>query len=61
MKNIQIQRDEIRTDAGVPPRIDYYLGWGQDGKLQGDPMSFEELRAMHALMGQVIARNSQTN
>lgn len=61
MKNIQIQRDEIRNGAGCAPKIEYYLGWGQDGQLQGDPMSFEELKALHALTGQVIARNSQTN
>ncbi|CVI68173.1 thioredoxin domain-containing protein [Alistipes sp. CHKCI003] len=60
LANIQIYRDEIHSAAGQAPEIIYYLGWGEADVLQGDPLTFEELKALHALMGRVIEQNTTT-
>lgn len=59
--NIQVWREEIREQAGQTPKIIYYLGWGEGGELVGDPMPFEELQALHALIGRVIEQNTTNN
>ncbi len=58
---VQILRDEIRKSGVSTSKIEYYLGWGKGGNLQGDPMSLEELRALHTIIGRVIAQDSPTN
>ncbi len=60
LANIQIYRDEIHTAKGQAPEITYFLGWGKDDVLHGDPLTFEELKALHALMGRVIEQNTTT-
>ena len=58
LANIQVYRDEVHRAAGQAPEITYYLGWGKYDVLQGDPLTFEELKALHALMGRVIEQNT---
>lgn len=57
ISNIQVWREEIREQAGQTPQVLYYLGWGEDDRIVGDPMPFEELQAIHALIGRVIEQN----
>lgn len=59
--NIQVYREENREQAGQTPKIIYYLGWGERDELIGDPMPFEELQALHALIGRVIEQNTTNN
>lgn len=61
ISNIQVYREEVRQQAGQKPQILYYLGWGENGSLVGDPMPFEELQALHTLIGQVISHNRSNN
>lgn len=58
--NIQVQRDELRY-FGQAPKCSYSLGWGKDGTLQGDSLTYEELKAMHALIGQVLEEDKPNN
>lgn len=60
LANIKVYRDEVHRAAGQAPEITYYLGWGKYDVLQGDPLTFEELKALHALMGRVIEQNTTT-
>lgn len=59
--NIQVWREEIHKHAGQKPQVVYYLGWGEDDSLVGDPMPFEELQALHTLIGRVIEQNTVNN
>ena len=61
ISNIQVYREEVRQQAGQKPQILYYLGWGENGSLVGDPMPFEELQALHTLIGRVIEQNNANN
>lgn len=56
--NIQVCREEIREQAGQVPQVCYYLGWGKDNDILGDPMSIEELQALYAIIGRVIEQNT---
>lgn len=53
LANIQVQRDELRY-FGQVPEYSYNLGWGKDSTLQGDSLTYDELKALHALIGQVL-------
>ena len=53
LANIQVQRDEVRY-FGQVPEYSYSLGWGKDSTLQGDSLTYDELKALHALIGQVL-------
>jgi len=59
--NIQVYREEIHEQAGQKPQVAYYIGWGEDDTLVGDPMQFEELQALHTLIGRVIEQNTTKN
>lgn len=51
LANIQVYRDEVHRAAGQAPEITYYLGWGKYDVLQGDPLTFEELKPFTPLWG----------
>ena len=57
---MQVYRVDVLRAVGQAPEITYYLGWGKYDVLQGDPLTFEELKALHALMGRVIEQNTTT-
>ncbi len=59
--NIKVWREEIHEQAGQKPQVIYYLGWGEEDDIIGDPMPFEELQALHALIGRVIEQNIANN
>lgn len=56
--NVQVWREEIHEHVGQKPQVVYYLGWGEDDNLVSDPMPFEELQALHTLIGRVIKQNT---
>lgn len=51
--NVQVQVDELRLSGG-DTKYYYYLGWGKDGALQSDALTYDELKAIHDLIGQAI-------
>lgn len=57
ISNIQVYREEVHQPAGQKPQVVYYLGWGEDDTLVGDPLSYEELAAMHDVIGRVLAQD----
>lgn len=60
LANIQVQRDELRY-FGQAPECSYSLGWGKDGALQGDSLTYDELKVLHALIGQMLEENKPNN
>lgn len=56
--NIQVYRQEVRTAAGQDPTIFYSLGWGEEDTLHGNPMTFDELQALHTLIERVIEQET---
>ena len=56
LANVQVQRDEIRK-PNQPAKAVYFLGWGIDGQLQGDEMTYEELAALHTVIGRVVEQD----
>ena len=56
LENVQVQREETRTSKGQTT-TSYFLGWGDDGRLQGDELTYEELIALHTLIGRVIEQD----
>ncbi|MCM1301904.1 MAG: hypothetical protein NC226_09300 [Bacteroides cellulosilyticus] len=55
--NVQVYREEVHEQAGQKPQVAYYLGWGEDDTLVGDPLTYEELAAMHDVIGRVIEQD----
>lgn len=56
LSNIQVYREELRQPAGEP-QVLYYLGWGEDDTIEGDPLNYEELAAMHKVIGRVLEQD----
>ena len=54
LSNIQVYREEIRQQAGQKSQVLYYLGWGEDDTTEGDPLNYEELAALHEVIGRVL-------
>ena len=59
--NLQVDREETRTAPRQSPKVLYYLGWGERDTLEGDPLTFEQLKAFHALVGRVIEQIDKPN
>lgn len=57
ISNIQVYREEVRQQAGQTPQVLYYLGWGEDDTTAGDPLTYEELTALHNVIGRVIEQD----
>ena len=60
LANVQVQRDEIRK-PNQNVEVVYFLGWGDDELLQGDGMTYEELAALHTVIGRVIEQDKPNN
>lgn len=57
ISNIQVYREEVRQQAGQMPQVLYYLGWGEDDTTEGDPLTYEELTALHDVIGRVLEQD----
>ena len=55
--NIQVWREELHEPAGQKPQVLYYLGWGDDDTTEGDPLNYEELAALHEVIGRVLTQD----
>ena len=53
---VQVQRDVTYTPQ-QPAETLYSLGWGPDGLLQGDQLTYDELTALYTLIGRVIEQD----
>lgn len=58
ISNIQVYREEVRQQAGQKPQVLYYLGWGEDDTIEGDSLTYEELAAMHEVIGRVLEQDT---
>lgn len=58
ISNIQVYREEVRQQAGQTPQVLYYLGWGEDDTIEGDPLTYEELAALHEVIGRVLEQDN---
>ena len=52
--NVQVWRDRSFTPGASEPEVSYSIGWGRSGKLEGDPMTREELEALYRLIRQAL-------
>ncbi len=57
LSNIQVYREEIHQPASQKPQVAYYLGWGEDDTTNGDPLTYEELAALHDVIGRVLEQD----
>ncbi len=57
ISNIQVYREEVHEQTGQKSQVVYYLGWGENDTIEGDPLSFEELAALHDVIGRVLAQD----
>lgn len=55
LANVQVQRD-VTYKPQQPANTLYSLGWGRNAQLQGDQLTYEELVALHTLIGRIIDR-----
>lgn len=58
--NVQVQVDELRHPGGASEYY-YYLGWGKDDTIQGDAMTYGELKELHSLIGKVLEEYKPKN
>ena len=58
LSNIQVLREELHETAGQKPQVAYYLGWGEDDTTEGDPLTYEELAALHNVIGRVLTQDN---
>lgn len=52
--NVQVWRDRSFTSGSSEPEITYSIGWGRSGRLEGDPMTREELETLYRLIRQAL-------
>lgn len=53
LNNIQVVRDKTVEMDGTT-NVEYSIGWGSSGKLQGDPMSQKEMETLYILIGRAL-------
>ncbi|HJA98650.1 MAG TPA: hypothetical protein H9779_03500 [Candidatus Alistipes avicola] len=51
--NIKVLRNE-HTLEGATLEVEYCIGWGREGKIQGDSMTRTELETLYALIGKAL-------
>lgn len=56
LDNVQVQREVTHTSKGQTT-TSYFIGWGDDGRLQGDELTYKELTALHSLIGRIIEQD----
>lgn len=54
LANVQVQRIETTHSNRGGKAPFYFIGWGRDGLLEGDPLSREELEVLHTLIGRAL-------
>ena len=57
LSNIQVLREELHETAGQKSQVLYYLGWGEDDTTEGAPLNYEELAALHEVIGRVLIQD----
>lgn len=57
LSNIQVLREELHETAGQKSQVAYYIGWGKSDVLVGDPMTYEELAALHEVIVRVLSQD----